>query len=628
MKNFRILLAAVAGIVLASCSNDDFIGGSDVAQRNASNGEITFASGMGAITRADIVGDKAASLLGNNFIVLGVKGDGVPANMTKVFDNYLVQYTANTAGTTESNTHNWEYAGITAVAPSSIAGTTQTIKYWDYSAARYDFAAFSTGTSEMIASGTPTAGQVLVSAIEYNGANGKGYTLKGSSDDLAKCYIADMVTVEKDRYNETVQMKFRSMGTKVRMAIYETVPGYAVKDVKFYTDASAAITTPATETSATLIGANAFKTSGEYTVTYPTIGLSNKGKNDYNRAHVAITATGATAQSNQAFGNLNYVAGEGALNGSSIYLGRALNTASYAGTSTYYQTLLPNEAGTPLELYIDYTLVSIDGSNEEIKVHGAKAFVPATYTKWLPNYAYTYVFKISDNTNGKTSTASGDPEGLFPITFDAVVVDSEENTQSTITTVTLPSVTTYQKDHDVTADEYKAADGDIYIQVSQDGTAKTDLNESGKSVLYTMSTLKSEAEVMDALNVQAYDSPDGTTIKGRNGLNLNPATLTNDITTIVGPDGNDITVAAGTAAKFTPAAGNYAYVYKVSDGSETAIYTAVSFDAEPTDWTTAGIYYEDAAGTTPASTFVRNKTYYKKYTDLNNVYSVKVIKVQ
>lgn len=627
MKNFRILLAAVAGIVLASCSNDDFIGGSDVAQRNASNGEITFASGMGAITRADIVGDKAASLLGNNFIVLGVKGDGVPDNMTKVFDNYLVQYTANTAGTTESNTHNWEYAGITAVAPSSIKGTTQTIKYWDYSAARYDFAAFSTGASSMITAGEPTAGQVLVSAIEYNGANDNGFTLKGAAADLTKCYIADMVTVEKANYQETVKMKFRSMGTKVRMAIYETVPGYAIKDVKFYTDDTTPITTGASSTDATLIGANAFKTNGKYTVTYPTIGLSNKGNSDYNKAHVTLDAS-ADPASNFGFGTLNYVAGEGSLPSGNNYLGRTLTNASYAGTSTYYQTVLPNEEGTSLELRIDYTLVSIDGSNEEINVHGAKAFVPATYTKWLPNYAYTYVFKISDNTNGVTNPSDLTHEGLYPITFDAVVVDSEEHTQSTITTVTLPSVTTYQKDHDPLADnEYVASKGDIYVQVSQDGTPKADLNTAGKSKLYTMSTLKSEAEVMDALNVQAYDSPDGTTIKGRNGLILTPATIANDITTIVGPDGNDITVAAGTAAKFTPAAGNYAYVYKVEDKADTDIFTAVSFDSKPGDWAPE-LYFEDPTGTTPASTFVANKTYYKKYVDLNTVYSVKVIKVQ
>lgn len=624
MKNFRFLLAAVAGIVLASCSNDDFIGGSDVAQRNASNGEITFASGMGAITRADIVGADAAKLLGSKFIVLGVKGDGTAAGMTPVFQNYLVQWKANSAGTSESNTHDWEYAGITAVAPSSIAGTTQTIKYWDYGTSSYDFAAFSTGTSEMIASGTPAAGQVLVSAIEYNGADGKGYTLKGSSDDLAKCYIADMVTVEKADYQKTVQMKFRSMGTKVRMAIYETVPGYAIKDVKFYTDDATPITTGASSTNATLIGADAFKTSGEYTVTYPTIGLSNKGKSDYNKAHVTLGAT-STAASNFGFGTLNYVAGEGSLASANNYLGRTLTKASYAGTSTYYKTVLPNEEGTSLELRIDYTLVSIDGSNEEIKVHGAKAFVPSTYTKWLPNYAYTYVFKISDNTNGKTSTASGDPEGLFPITFDAVVVDSEEHTQSTITTVTLPSVTTYQKDHVVSSDEYTAAKGDIYVQVSQDGTPMADLNTAGKSKLYTMSTLKSEAEVMDALNIQESATP--TSVTGRNGLTLTEATIANDITTIVGPDGNNIGVAAGTAAKFTPAAGNYAYVYMVEDKDDTNIFTAVSFALQPADWAPE-LYFEDPTGTTPASTFEADKTYYKKYVDLNTVYSVKVIKVQ
>ena len=624
MKNFRFLLAAVAGIVLASCSNDDFIGGSDVAQRNASNGEITFASGMGAITRADIVGADAATLLGSKFIVLGVKGDGTAAGMTPVFQNYLVQWQANSAGTSESNTHDWEYAGITAVDPSPIKGTTQTIKYWDYSAARYDFAAFSTGKSQMIASGTPAAGQVLVSAIEYNGADGKGYTMQGAAADLEKCYIADMVTVEKANYQETVQMKFRSMGTKVRMAIYETVPGYAIKDVKFYTDDTTPITDGASSTNATLIGANAFKTSGEYTVTYPTIGLSNKGKSDYNKAHVKLGAT-STAASNFGFGTLNYVAGEGSLASANNYLGRTLNNASYAGTSTYYKTVLPNEEGTSLELRIDYTLVSIDGSDEEINVHGAKAFVPATYTKWLPNYAYTYVFKISDNTNGKTSTAAGDHEGLFPITFDAVVVDSEEHTQSTITTVTMPSVTTYQKDHVVSSDEYTAAKGDIYVQVSQDGTPKADLNTAGKSKLYTMSTLKSEAEVMDALNIQ--ESATTTSVTGRNGLTLTEATIANNITTIVGPDGNNIAVTAGTAAKFTPAAGNYAYVYMVEDKADTNIFTAVSFASEPGDWADAP-YFEDPTGTTPASGFKANKTYYKKYVDLNTVYSVKVIKVQ
>ena len=86
-------------------------------------------------------------------------------------------------------------------------------------------------------------------------------------------------------------------------------------------------------------------------------------------------------------------------------------------------------------------------------------------------------------------------------------------------------------------------------------------------------------------------------------------------------------MAAGTAAKFTPAAGNYAYVYMVEDKDDTDIFTAVSFASEPGDWS-ATLYFEDPTGTTPASGFVANKTYYKKYVDQNTVYSVKVIKVQ
>ena len=84
---------------------------------------------------------------------------------------------------------------------------------------------------------------------------------------------------------------------------------------------------------------------------------------------------------------------------------------------------------------------------------------------------------------------------------------------------------------------------------------------------------------------------------------------------------------AGTAAKFTPAAGNYAYVYMVEDKDDTDIFTAVSFASQPSDWS-ATLYFEDPTGTTPASSFVADKTYYKKYVDLNTVYSVKVIKVQ
>ena len=61
--------------------------------------------------------------------------------------------------------------------------------------------------------------------------------------------------------------------------------------------------------------------------------------------------------------------------------------------------------------------------------------IPAVYTRWKPGYAYTYLFKITDQTNGHTGVydptkpdddpVNSDPAGLYPISFDAVVVDTE-----------------------------------------------------------------------------------------------------------------------------------------------------------------------------------------------------------
>jgi hypothetical protein len=395
--------------------------------------------------------------------------------------------------------------------------------------------------------------------------------------------------------------------------------------VKFYTDNSTTLSTGASATNATLFTTNTttkdnFYTGGTYTVKFPTIGSSNTGNSDYNKAHVVLSD--ATTATTKTFGTLNLVGRDYREVEATNYIGRTSATASFAGTASpdnYYTIAMPNEEGTVLELRVDYTLLSVDGSGEEIKVHGATAYVPDIYAQWKSNYAYTYIFKISDNTNGWTSTVDSDPVGLYPITFDAVVVDSEENTQSTITTVATPSITTYQKGHDITKDEYAA--GDIYVQVIKDGALKNDLGANGQ--LYTLNRAASEAEVMDALNIQA--ASDATTITGRNNLVLTKATSDATITTVPGADGNDITVTAGTAAKFAATTNKYAYVYYTgTDEADTEYHTAVKLTAEPTGWPTG--YYTDEACTVAATTYA-DGTYYQKYTNLNKVYGVKVIKV-
>ena len=684
MKTKYFIFAASALVALASCSSDEYIGDNNGLTAAENDGSINFGGGFKAVTRADKYNKDAADLLGAQFIVTGVKGDGTGTGQSDVFKSYTVNWEQNTAGKTESNTADWEYVGKT-----NLFGLTgpQSIKYWDYSTTAYDFAAYSVGSGNTIkTSGDPAANEILATPISYNatqiGTSGKyqitsAYTLKGSREALAKCYITDMKTVAKANYKQEVELQFRSLSSKVRMAIYETVPGYSVKDVYFFHDNSTARGEDiSANTAATLFGDDIFYGGGTYTISFPHIGSGNSGDTDYNKAHVTIDGATATKEDTQGFGPLNYTNGEAALaGGSAIYLKRTAQNPSFAGTDTYYQTMLPNENGVVLEMRVNYTLVSNDGSNEEIKVYGARAFVPAIYTKWLPNYAYTYIFKISDNSNGWTNPTT-DPEGLFPITFDAVVLDDEATgKQTTITTVATPSITTYQKGHVYSAsDEYKT--GDIYAQVNNEGTLINDLNHQtasvdDKSFFYKLTGVSNptEALVEDALNIRA--SEETGTITGRNDLVLTPATIDNTVTAIPGEDGNDITITAGEAAKLSPAsAGTYAYVYLVntdtpgdiittlvlstapadwvaSDANvyykdaactvkdDAAFSTAVTLTEEPADWNaTNNVYYTDAACTTQANTaydsgtqYYKKQVRYKKYTNLNNTYAVKVIKV-
>ena len=672
MKTMKKLLFFAAAItVMASCTNDNVVGDVNVPKTNGESGAIAFSSTFKGTTRADHYGADAAALLNNKFIVGGFKGtytsgqdiQNVTTATGTVFDNYVVNWTTNTAGTTQSNTANWEYVGIEAVAPSTLAGNTQSIKYWDYSATQYDFIAYSTGDADIATSGTAaeaiTANKVLVTAINPTTAKTNAYQLSGTAEKLQKCYIADMVTAYKTgesmspkqpQFQDEIQFQFRALASKVRVALYETVPGYSVKDVKFYVDG----TTNLSSTDASKKVANAtlfttgstdndkFFTAGTYTISFPTTGSANISNSDYNKAHVAFAAATDGAGTTKDFSTLNYKAAQyKEKTTGDIWLGRTSANASFAGTEPYYQIAMPNEEGTVLELRIDYTLESIDGSGEEIKVYGATAFVPAIYAAWKSNYAYTYIFKISDNTNGWTNKADAaqnntDPAGLYPITFDAVVMETQDYTQSTITTVATPSITTYQKGHVNTNDEYVTdPDGDttvdnIFVQVMTNGTLATDLDTKGKlyEVAATNSKDKdgivSEAEIMDALNIVSLDA----TPVPMNGWTLTAATTTYP-TAIPGADGNDITVTAKTAAEFIPEAGKvYAYVYTISTGTPAFVGIANTYTTEPTDWSTAEYYTNKECTTAAPATFEKGVYYQKAYKDNKNAYGVKIIRVK
>lgn len=466
----KFFIAAASALALASCSSDDFLGEIQGNEQNGATSAINFGGDTGKITRATSIGKTAAELLGNNFVVVGFKNNEKDAANNKVyaFDHYNVNFKDDPAFSSESNRAGWEYVnqdmtvkGTKPAASLAQSGVKQqTIKYWDHSCASYDFIAFSMGKGAASEYATPTH-------VDKDKLATAAYTLSGNVNTLSECYISDMKTVEEKDYNTTsVSMSFRHLASKVRMALFETVPGYVISDVKFY---DATSTTATANPEGTLIGK--FNNSGTLTVYFPTTGIVNKDKKDYNKAHVKFTATeGENGVLNfKKFGAVNYKnQAEGTIPEGTTYLSQNAAKPSYCGAG--YQNVLPSEgAASAITLRIDYKLTSVDGSNETINVTGATATVPAEYTEWKSGYAYTYIFKISPDTNGSTG---GSSTGLTAISFDAVVVDDEANgLQETITTVSDNSFTTYgYKDNKVTTNGNEYVNGtEIYATVYSAG---------------------------------------------------------------------------------------------------------------------------------------------------------------
>lgn len=667
----KYLFIAASALALASCSSEDFVGTEGGNVENGANKAINFAGETGKTTRAangNKVGADAAKLLGEKFYVLGTKGT-LPTNSpttTKVFDNYQVGWKANTAGTSSDNTNDWKYAGLDFVALNTTTHAKddkQTIKYWDYSQPQYDFIAYSIGGNTLVTDKDATLkdNEVLGTTIVTPNVNNvttnatyASYTLKANKiKALKECYYTDVTTVEKKNYGKPVQFTFKNLTAKVRVAFYETVPGYSVKELHFYSDekTNRADLTTEDSKSATLYTTGTedyIAKNGEITVTYPVVGSTAQtaGTKGYNKAIVSVESKNATdTDSKLALGNVNYATDN--------KLATSAKEASMAGKQedAYYTAVLPTAAnGKPLTLRMNYTLVSDDGSKEEIKVYGAKAVIPASYTQWQPNFAYTYIFKISDNTNGATSTDKDDSEGLFPITFDAVVadIDNVDFNHESITTVSTPSVTTYAFDNTKgevikaygNGNEYPAANTtDIYVSVtatkaSGDGTIKvgdsmSDLNSKGK--LYTINKEVTEAEVIDALQVPASTTT-GVSITGRNGVKLTQVaenTVSYPVT-IPSADNKTIKVTQNSVAKFTATAEatTYAYVYEDKKGEESTITTAVEGKGQKAG---ENEYFTDYNCSTENAVaknepLEAGKIYYKQYKNNNNSYAVKVIK--
>lgn len=569
MKKY-IFLAASA-LALASCSSDDFVGTEGGNVENGANKAINFGGETGKITRAGQKTDQdAAKVLGSHFVVFGDKTTGSTTHT--VYDHYDVKWIGTNAAT-QSNQKGWEYVGLTPNKNSSLADATQTIKYWDYSADEYNFAAFSLGELTSQTENNPyenqvdknattiESGKVKISQIESKATK---YTIEGSAEAIAKLYISDRVTAKPSNtkspdinYQNAVQFNFRALKSQVRMGIFEIIPGYSVKDVKFY---SFNTNTPATETPSLYATTNSIPAGeGKATVTF---GAS--GATDYNKAKVEWKAQNNVEDIK--FGALSKKKEEAKEEAGTTYIGRTANDASLP---TNYTTVIPSTGIGALTLKVDYTLVSTDGSNEEIKVTGATATVPSEYTQWQPNYSYTYIFKISDKTNGSTG---GGTAGLYPIVFDAIVTETETGKQETITTVETRSITTYAKDA-INNNEYKTGNN-IYVSVSSTNGKSEELYKKNSTAeeqivsytyyakLYKLSgTTESITEAEAEAILKNNKTLGGKTLteEGTYPTNTKDFRFVDQIDTNDAVDGVAV---KGNFFKFTPTAGTYVFAYE------------------------------------------------------------------
>ena len=518
----NLFFAAIALVALAGCTSDDFVGDKSLQEANNSGGAINFESGFKAVTRA--THEESAAALNNQFVVWGEKSASAEAGTagTPVFINYVVNYGASTAGTTESNSNDWEYVGQTRYTTSQVTAggstptvTEQTIKYWDFTNKYYTFTAFSALPADISGNLVTPVTKTVSGTNEYD----KGYTMlvkEGAS--INDIYFSDRTPVEASNTASPVTLNFRKLVSKVRFGFYETIPGYSVKitDVKFNSG-----------TSHTEDGAGNFGVDGSVVVpgatTQFTVTYDDGSVISTNRNKAKVTVTTPNTQGYLSTKATNFF-------GTTLGVASNLRTWENGGD---YTSILPNPSNsTDLTLTISYTLTSTDGSGETIAITNATAKVPAAFAQWQANYAYTYLFKISDNTNGSSGQ---NIEGLYPITFNAVVVEDEAGNQETITTVATPSITTYAKGTMVTTKNEYLTGSNIYVVVDKNGAAQALSASNAKLYLVTNSTgegteqLITEESVANALTKTPTDSngdstPDTWTVTG---VGMKPLVVSN-----------------------------------------------------------------------------------------------------
>ncbi len=457
MRTKYFFFAALAVGALASCSSDEFMGENNSPGTQSQGIQaIDFGSGARNMTRS--TGNDITKLAGN-FMVAATKTVG--SSTQKVIDNYKVWNKASNATNNTTNRYGWEYVGdigTNNLGEGKISlEKNQSIKYWDLSASAYHYVAgsptkaftFNFGPGNVITGATITGIRAHVSANPKTDANGTA--IAGDVTPIGAVYVADPIILDPNgnytegsgkNYENAVKFSFTGQQALVRVGIYETIPGYHVTSINFYPYDKTNDKWSTTASTYHNVILNSLSNANYFlggtlnaTLTYDWNATPNPT--------YSFTYNDAAHSSNSWYGGSFYLSEDKPMlttsSATKSEMDRFFGTDKEMQESGYFPVMptATDATNSPLVLKCDFTLTSDDYSGETIEVKGATAAIPANFSQWEINHAYTYLFKISDKTAGAQGV-------LYPIQFDAMIVDGKNNRDGFITTVSVPSITSYQ----------------------------------------------------------------------------------------------------------------------------------------------------------------------------------------
>ena len=379
-----MLLATL--LVFAACSSSDPVEPNPTPEPEQQT-VISFSGTMQdeeAVTRA-VTGLEDVLTGDKTFQVWGYKNDAYEApNYTSyqaVMPNFTVNWGANTAYTTTSNTNDWEYVGQ-GDTPAQQAE--QTIKYWDFGAKAYRFFGYALGNATADPATSPAAVTVPGGFPTGNSTptSAETVTFSATVDASTDATIAaapyfshlwfstgNAVDYPTRQFGKPVQLEFLKPFARVRF-LFTFVEGLSfgresLKNMKFYP------TRPAAGTSPTIA------TAGTVAVSYPLKGSATT------ESWAVTPGTGASDHIN-AFTIDYYETPDPADVPADVTVDSGLDTWPNRPQKWYTVLPAPTQGSYTAEVCV---------FTEEVK----SVVIPAEYMSWKAGYEYTYKFKITES---------------------------------------------------------------------------------------------------------------------------------------------------------------------------------------------------------------------------------------